>query len=37
MLALDNSTAHSATERLIGRKPLALEDGIAYVRRGASG
>lgn len=37
MLALDNSTANSATERLIGRKPVALEDGIAYVRSGASG
>ncbi len=32
MLALDNSTVDSATEFLIGRKPLALEDGIAYVR-----
>ncbi len=32
MLALDNSTADSATERLIGRKPIALEDGISYVR-----
>lgn len=32
MLALDNSTDHSATERLIGRKPVALEDGIGYIR-----
>lgn len=32
MLALDNSTADSATERLIGRKPVALEDGIGYIR-----
>lgn len=37
MLALDNSTPSSATERLIGRKPVALEDGIAYVRSGRSG
>lgn len=37
MLALDNSTANSATELLIGRKPLALEEGIGYVRRGTSG
>ncbi len=37
MLALDNSTPSSATERLIGRKPVALEDGIAYVRSGTSG
>jgi NADH dehydrogenase len=34
MLALDNSTEHSATERLIGRKPVALEDGIGYIRNG---
>lgn len=32
MLSLDNSTDHSATEFLIGRKPVALEDGISYVR-----
>lgn len=32
MLALDNSTEDSATPRLIGRKPVALEDGIAYIR-----
>lgn len=32
MLALDNSTEDSATERLIGRKPVALEDGIGYIR-----
>lgn len=32
MLALDNSTAESATEALIGRKPLSLEDGIGYIR-----
>lgn len=32
MLALDNCTDHSATEALIGRAPVALEDGIGYVR-----
>jgi len=32
MLGLDNSTEDSATERLIGRKPVALEDGIGYIR-----
>ncbi len=32
MLALDNSTENSATEMLIGHKPVALEDGIAYIR-----
>lgn len=32
MLGLDNSTDDSATERLIGRKPVALEDGIGYIR-----
>lgn len=32
MLALDNSTGDSATESLIGRKPVALEEGIAYIR-----
>lgn len=32
MLSLDNSTIDSATERLIGRKPVALEDGIGYIR-----
>lgn len=31
MLALDNCTDDSATERLIGAPPLALEDGIGYV------
>lgn len=31
MLSLDNSTAHSATELLIGRRPVALEDGIDYL------
>jgi len=36
MLALDNSTADSSTEFLIGRKPMALEDGIAYVRDSGS-
>ena len=32
MLGLDNSTDNSATERLIGRVPVALEDGIGYIR-----
>jgi NADH dehydrogenase len=32
MLAIDNSTACSATESLIGRPPLRLEDGIDYIR-----
>lgn len=32
MLGLDNSTDDSATERLIGRTPMALEDGIGYIR-----
>jgi len=32
MLALDNSPADSATPRLIGHNPVALEDGIAYIR-----
>lgn len=32
MLALDNTTPDSATEFLIDRKPVALEDGISYVR-----
>ena len=36
MLALDNSTAESAIESLIGRAPVSLEDGIAYVREGRS-
>ncbi|MFL5760157.1 MAG: complex I NDUFA9 subunit family protein [Thermomicrobiales bacterium] len=31
MLALDNTTAQSATERLIGRPPLGLRDGIDYI------
>jgi uncharacterized protein YbjT (DUF2867 family) len=31
MLALDNSTAYSATEKLIGRPPLRLRDGIDYI------
>jgi len=31
MLALDNSTTQSATERLIGRQPLKLQDGIDYI------
>jgi NADH dehydrogenase len=34
MLALDNATDHSATADLIGRPPLRLEDGIAYIRTG---
>lgn len=32
MLSLDNSTSESATETLIGRKPVALENGIGYIR-----
>jgi NADH dehydrogenase len=32
MLALDNCTDHSATAELIGRAPIALRDGIGYVR-----
>lgn len=31
MLSLDNSTAQSATELLIGRPPVALEDGMGYL------
>jgi NADH dehydrogenase len=31
MLALDNSTGNSATEKLIGRPPLRLQDGIDYI------
>lgn len=31
MLTLDNSTEHSATGELIGREPVALEDGIDYL------
>ncbi|MDQ3512631.1 MAG: NAD(P)H-binding protein [Chloroflexota bacterium] len=34
MLALDNSTDHSATAELIGRQPTALEDGIDYILKG---
>jgi len=33
MLGLDNSTDDSATERLIGRKPVALKDGIGYIHK----
>lgn len=33
MLALDNSTANSATPDLIGRQPQRLEDGIEYILR----
>lgn len=32
MLALDNCTDTSATESLIGRAPMRLEDGIDYIR-----
>lgn len=32
MLSLDNSTDISATEQLIDRPPLALEDGLDYIR-----
>jgi NADH dehydrogenase len=31
MLSLDNSTGASATEELIGRKPMSLEEGIGYI------
>jgi uncharacterized protein YbjT (DUF2867 family) len=34
MLALNNSTAYSATEKLIGRPPLRLRDGIDYILDG---
>jgi len=34
MLALDNSTTYSATEKLIGRQPLRLRDGIDYILEG---
>ncbi len=33
MLALDNTTEVSATQELIGRPPIALEDGIGYIRQ----
>lgn len=33
MLALDNTTDHSATPDLIGRAPLGLDEGIDYIRR----
>lgn len=33
MLALDNTTDNCATHELIGRAPIALEDGIGYVHR----
>jgi NADH dehydrogenase len=33
MLALDNTTAHSATEQLIGRSPLSLEGNLDYIHR----
>lgn len=33
MLALDNCTDSPATEELIGRKPVALRDGIGYIRK----
>lgn len=32
MLSIDNSTEDSATAKLIGRTPVALEDGIGYIR-----
>lgn len=32
MLAIDNCSDKSATEHLIGRAPLRLEDGISYIR-----
>lgn len=31
MLALDNTTEDSATERLIGSKPMSLEDALGYI------
>lgn len=34
MLSLDNSTEHSATGELIGREPVALENGIDYLLKG---
>lgn len=33
MLALDNATANSATERLIGHPPRALRDNLGYIDR----
>lgn len=33
MLAIDNATNRSATGELIGREPLRLEDGLAYLGR----
>lgn len=33
MLALDNTTANSATERLIGRAPRSLRDNLRYIER----
>ena len=36
LLALDNCTARNATPDLIGRAPLLLEDGIAYILPGAA-
>lgn len=34
MLSLDNSTEHSATRELIGREPVALQNGIDYLLKG---
>jgi NADH dehydrogenase len=36
MLALDNTTAKSATAQLVGHPPLPLEDGIDYILPGAA-
>lgn len=33
MLSLDNSTSESATGMLIGREPVALEEGMDYIRK----
>jgi hypothetical protein len=33
MLALDNTTAHSATEQLIGRSPRPLTGNLGYIVR----
>ncbi len=35
MLKTNNTTDHSATGELLGRPPIALEDGLGYLRKGA--
>lgn len=36
MLRTNNTTDHSATGQLLGRPPMALENGIGYLRKGAN-